>query len=248
MFCITYDTTCYADLQRAFDSFMRQLRELFGPVLRVRKNKRIVSHPQPHRVGKYHAPHLRPDPHPHLPRDRLQGYHSEPEIPPEGSCSRADEAQDDSDTDNTDEGDHLWLRTYEGHDILKDWHVDYTDQVPSCGAVFPQGLQEIERSTYITGAVCVTNQSNFGLYFTFAKSAGDDEGAKINADWVNGFQHWVQEQSAHGLAPNFGDAEEPVIARAQNGVLYEAEAEGTATYMVVLSLRYTKTYESEDFA
>lgn len=52
----------------------------------------------------------------------------------------------------------------------------------------------------------------------------------------------------HGLAPNFGDAEESVIARAQNGVLYEAEAEGTATYMVVLSLRYTKTYESEDFA
>lgn len=57
-----------------------------------------------------------------------------------------------------------------------------------------------------------------------------------------------QEQSTHGLAPNFGDAEESVIARAQNGVLYEAEAEGTATYMVVLSLRYTKTYESEDFA
>ncbi len=50
MFCITYDTTCYADPQRAFDSFMRQLRELFSPVLRVRKNKRIVSHPQPHRV------------------------------------------------------------------------------------------------------------------------------------------------------------------------------------------------------
>lgn len=112
----------------------------------------------------------------------------------------------------------------------------------------PAGAAEIERRTYITGAVCVTNQSNFGLYFTFAKSAGDDEGAKINADWVNDFQHWVQEQSTHGLAPNFGDAEESVIARAQNGVLYEAEAEGTATYMVVLSLRYTKTYESEDFA
>lgn len=91
-----------------------------------------------------------------------------------------------------------WLRTYEGHDILKDWHVDYTDQVPSCGAVFPQGLQEIERRTYITGAVCVTNQSNFGLYFTFAKSAGDDEGAKINADWVNDFQH---ADFSKGLAP-----------------------------------------------
>lgn len=45
MFCITYDTTCYADPQRAFDFFMRQLWESFGPVLRVRKNKRIVSHP-----------------------------------------------------------------------------------------------------------------------------------------------------------------------------------------------------------
>ncbi len=109
MFCITYDTTCYADPQRAFDSFMRQLREFLGLAPRVRRNKRIVSHPQPHKVGKYHAPHLRPDPHPHLPRDRLQEYHSEPEIPPEGSCSRADEVQDDSDTDNTDEGDHLCL-------------------------------------------------------------------------------------------------------------------------------------------
>lgn len=109
MFCITYDTTCYADPQRAFDSFMRQLREFLGLAPRVRRNKRIVSHPQPHKVGKYRAPHLRPDPHPHLPRDRLQEYHSEPEIPPEGSCSRANEAQDDSDTDNTDEGDHLCL-------------------------------------------------------------------------------------------------------------------------------------------
>ena len=43
MFCITYDTTCYADPQRAFDSFMRQLREFFGPVLRVRKNKRAST-------------------------------------------------------------------------------------------------------------------------------------------------------------------------------------------------------------
>lgn len=88
---------------------MRQLREFLGLAPRVRRNKRIVSHPQPHKVGKYRAPHLRPDPHPHLPRDRLQEYHSKPEIVTERSCSRADEAQDDSDTDNTDEGDHLCL-------------------------------------------------------------------------------------------------------------------------------------------
>lgn len=36
MFCITYDTTCYADPQRAFDSFMRQLREFLGLAPRVR--------------------------------------------------------------------------------------------------------------------------------------------------------------------------------------------------------------------
>ena len=31
MFCITYDTTCYADPQRAFDSFMRQLGSFSAP-------------------------------------------------------------------------------------------------------------------------------------------------------------------------------------------------------------------------
>ena len=106
MFCITYDTTCYADRSVRLIPYAAASGVL-APCSVYRKNKRIVSHPQPHRVGKYHAPHLRPDPHPHLPRDRLQEYHSEPEIPPEGSCSRADEAPDDSDTDNTDEGDHL---------------------------------------------------------------------------------------------------------------------------------------------
>ena len=39
MFCITYDTTCYADPQRAFDFFMRQLWESFGPVLRVQEKQ-----------------------------------------------------------------------------------------------------------------------------------------------------------------------------------------------------------------
>lgn len=109
MFCITYDTTRYADLQRAFDSFMRQLREFFDLARRFRKNKRRVSHPQPHKVGKYRAPQLRPDPHPHLPRDRLQEHHPKLEITTAHSCSHADEAQDDSDADNTDEGEYLCL-------------------------------------------------------------------------------------------------------------------------------------------
>ena len=39
MFCITYDTTCYADPQRAFDSFMRQLREFLGLAPRVQEKQ-----------------------------------------------------------------------------------------------------------------------------------------------------------------------------------------------------------------
>ena len=109
MFCITYDTTCYADPQRAFDSFMRQLRELFGPCSVSGKTSGSSHTRSRTGLASITRRTLRPDPHPHLPRDRLQEYHSEPEIPPEGSCSRADEAQDDSDTDNTDEGDHLCL-------------------------------------------------------------------------------------------------------------------------------------------
>ena len=46
MFCITYDTTCYADLQRAFDSFMRQLHPAFGETSgssRVRSRTRLAN-------------------------------------------------------------------------------------------------------------------------------------------------------------------------------------------------------------
>ena len=40
-----------------------------------------------------------------------------------------------------------WLKTYPGHDILGEFQVDYTDQVPSNGGVFPSGLEEIARKT-----------------------------------------------------------------------------------------------------
>ena len=34
-----------------------------------------------------------------------------------------------------------WLKTYTGYDILGNFQVDYTDQIPSNGAVFPQGCR-----------------------------------------------------------------------------------------------------------
>lgn len=139
-----------------------------------------------------------------------------------------------------------WVKTYPGHDILRDFQVDYTDQVPGNGGVFPSGLQEIARKSDILGNVTVTDQYNFGLYYVFEKSPGDDEGAAVNADWVMDFQEWVQAQSILGLAPIFGDVPHEERILAQNGVLYDAESEGTATYMVQLSVQFKKRYEVKE--
>lgn len=136
-----------------------------------------------------------------------------------------------------------WLAKYPGHDILGQYLVDYTDKVPSCGGVFPSGLVEVERKKDICGNVTVTNQYNFGLYYVFEKSPGDDVGAAVNADWIMDFQLWAQEQSVLGLAPVFGDVPDRERIIAQNGVLYEANEEGTATYMVQLSIQFIKKFE-----
>lgn len=77
----------------------------------------------------------------------------------------------------------------------------------------------------------------------FTKAPGDDIGATINADWLMSFQEWVQEQSVTGRAPAFGDEPRTEKIIAQNGVLYAADEEGTATYMVQLSVQFKKKYE-----
>lgn len=136
-----------------------------------------------------------------------------------------------------------WLATYSGFDILGSFQVDYTDQVPANGGVFPSGLVEIERRTDIFGNVIVENQYNFGLYYVFEKAPGDDARATINADWIMDFQEWAQAQSITGAAPIFGDIPRDEHILAQNGVLYEATDEGLATYMVQLSVRFKKKFE-----
>ena len=65
----------------------------------------------------------------------------------------------------------------------------------------------------ILGNVEVENQYNFGLYYVFEKSPGDDVGATVNADWIMDFQEWVQEQSIRGTVPKFGDKQPPPAHR-----------------------------------
>ena len=136
-----------------------------------------------------------------------------------------------------------FIRQYPGADIFRDFHVDYTDQIPMNGGVFPSGLTEVSRSRDILGNVTIVNQYNFGLYYVFEKSPGDDAGAAENADWVMDFQEWVQEQSVSGAAPIFGDDPKGETITAQNGVLYGADKEGTAMYMVQLTVTFIKKYE-----
>lgn len=136
-----------------------------------------------------------------------------------------------------------FVKSYPGADIFRDFQVDYTDQIPANGGIFPSGLVEINRKEDVLGNTTVTNQYNFGLYYVFAKVPGDDTGAAINADWVMGFQEWVQERSASGLAPVFGDVPREERIMAQNGVLYDADEEGTATYMVQLSVQFVKEFK-----
>lgn len=138
-----------------------------------------------------------------------------------------------------------WIKTFPQHDMIRDFQVDYTDSVPNNGGVFPSGLQEISRRRDIWGNVTVSNQLNFALYYVFEKAADDDTGATVNADWVMAFQEWVQEQSLRGLAPAFGDDPLKEQIKAQNGVLYDANSEGTAMYMVQLSVNYIKFIRSE---
>ena len=136
-----------------------------------------------------------------------------------------------------------WIATFPQHNILSDFRVDYTAQIPANGAIFPAGLVEVSRTKDVTGDVLVRNQYNFGLYYVFLKPPGDDAGATINADWIMDFQEWVQEQSITGSAPVFGDTPRDERIKAQNGVLYAADDEGLATYMVQLSVQFKKKFE-----
>lgn len=135
-----------------------------------------------------------------------------------------------------------FIEKFPGHEKMKRFHLDYTDKVPWNGGAFPDGLVEISRKRDILGGCKVTNQLNFGLYYVFPKDPGDDDGAAENAEWIADFQEWVQEQSIRRLAPTFGDVPWREVIRAQNGQLYQADEEGTAMYMVQLSVQYEKYY------
>ena len=135
-----------------------------------------------------------------------------------------------------------WIQTYPNHEKIAAFSVDLVDQIPFKGSIAPSGLVEITRSEDILGNVTINNQYNFGLYYAFRKDPEDDMEATKNAEWLMDFQKWIQEQSVLRKTPVFGD--DPLKERisAQNGSIYDATEDGTAIYMVHLSVSFTKIY------
>ena len=136
-----------------------------------------------------------------------------------------------------------FVGSYPDADVLSALDIDYTDAIPNTAGLFPSGLQEIRRRMDITGAGAVENQYNFALYARFPKPTEEDAQATMNASWVMDFQEWVQEQSMRGLAPTFGDYPRNERIVAGNGELYSASDEGTALYVIRISVSFTKTFE-----
>lgn len=136
-----------------------------------------------------------------------------------------------------------WLATFPGYERLRSLQVDYLSAKPNSGSIAPSGLIEVSRKENIFGEVTVEKQYNFGLYYVFAKATEDDAGATKNAEWITDLQEWVLEQSILGKAPTFGDEQKTEKIKAQNGTIYGATEEGTAIYMVQLSINFTKIYK-----
>lgn len=135
-----------------------------------------------------------------------------------------------------------WIKTYPKHEKIAAFSVDLIDQIPFKGSIAPSGLVEISRTEDVLGNVKTENQYNFGLYYAFRKDPDDDVEATKNAEWLMDFQKWIQEQSVLRKAPAFGDKPSEERISAQNGSIYDATEDGTAIYMVLLSVNFTKYY------
>lgn len=138
-----------------------------------------------------------------------------------------------------------FVASFPGADVLAELAIDYADRIPDTAGLFPSGLVEVRRVPDVLGNVTVVNQYNFALYTVMSKAPGDDAGATLNAEWVQAFQEWVQEQSVLGLAPTFGDDPRQERITAQNGAIYSADAEGVAVYAIQISVTFTKRFEKK---
>jgi len=131
----------------------------------------------------------------------------------------------------------LWLMTYPQWDGTLE--VDYSEYKPACAGLYPQGLEEIKRREDVLGNVQVECRYRFVLY---RHTAGQQEGT-AHAQWLLDFQNWVQQQSAVGLTPRFGDVPARERMQAVKGKWENRSQVGMSCYVVTLVADFIKIYE-----
>lgn len=130
-----------------------------------------------------------------------------------------------------------WVESYPGTENLQCIRIDYYDPRGD-NSIGPAGLTEVSRKEDLCGNLTVKNRYSFGLYYVLSQQTD----ALTNAQWVLGFQQWVQQQDLLRLAPTFGDSPLSERISAGNGALYAQDANGTTTYLLQLTVEFTKYY------
>lgn len=125
-----------------------------------------------------------------------------------------------------------WLATYPGWQKGITLFVDYLGCVPGCAALYPQGVEVLERREDVLGGVRTRNRLRCMVY----RVAAQEEDFEKDARWTEGFCTWVRQQSDAGLAPRLGDGKEWI--QAKNGRLVRVPSAGTGVYGVELVAEY----------
>ncbi len=130
-----------------------------------------------------------------------------------------------------------WLQTYPAWEdsIL----VNFTEDRPGNTGVFPTGAEELSRREDVLGNLQVEYRYSFDLRRQVACSPD----STANAQWLLDFQAWVQQQSACGLTPHFGDVPSRERMQVRGGMLKAVSPMGTGTYIVTLMADFIKVYE-----
>lgn len=131
---------------------------------------------------------------------------------------------------------YLWLQTYpQWESVLS---VDFVEEAPGNAGLFPGGLEERSRQADVLGNLQIDCRYRFELHL---HTLPQPDGAAYES-WLLDFQNWVQQQSAAGLAPHFGDIPAAEHLQAQKGKLKQRGQ--TAIYTVTLLADFTRVYEA----
>ena len=132
-----------------------------------------------------------------------------------------------------------WLQSWPGWDKEAKLYVNYVDTVPGNCALFPGGVEEVNRKSDLLGNTRVHCRYSFTLYRVMDRK----EDAIEEEIWLQALQQWVQQQSAEGKAPILGDEPGTESMRAEKGRLAKTRQPGNAMFAVEFTAEFIKNYE-----